>query len=312
MPPDARIAVVTTREKFFRLSVFLEQSPKRCERFYKFQKLFCPKKFQGYVDYEFRKSGKVFRKKLENRSELEKNSEIFSFGKNFSTNCSPGHLLLFCQPWIKIFAIVPKSSKTIQKPSRFQDFLSELLLCNCSSGHVESSFDNPAKKIPLKKHVLLVKVPKRRKTFCSTVNFSSFFLSTLRLLLRHTWLFFCQNQKNLTQSPKKDDNSKNNFCHFFFKILLRTREMPFWQPFHKFFAKSWILSLRDRERSKNYFSLQKNLQTFRWTRRLQFWQRYQTFWHQKWNNFAQQTKSFSKASSFQRNVLKLFLWTRWT
>ena len=171
MPPDARIAVVTTREKFFRLSVFLEQSPKRCERFYKFQKLFCPKKFQGYVDYEFRKSGKVFRKKLEKRSELEKNSEIFSFGKNFSTNCSPGHLLLFCQPWIKIFAIVPKSSKTIQKPSRFQDFLSELLLCNCSSGHVESSFDNPAKKIPLKKTRSSCQSPKKTKNLLFNSKF---------------------------------------------------------------------------------------------------------------------------------------------
>ena len=80
--------------------------------------------------------------------------------------------------------------------------------------------------------------------------------------------------------------------------------MPFWQPFHNFFAKSWILSLRDRKRPNNYFSLQKNLQTFRWTRRLQFWQSCQTFWHQKWNNSAQRPKSLSKASSFQRNVLK--------
>ena len=80
--------------------------------------------------------------------------------------------------------------------------------------------------------------------------------------------------------------------------------MPFWQPFHKFFTKSWILSLRDRKRPNNYFSLQKKLQTFRWTRRLQFWQSCQTFWHQKWNNFAQRPKSLSKASSFQRNVLK--------
>ena len=187
-----------------------------------------------------------------------------------------------------------------------------MLPCNWSSGHVESSFDNPAKKFPLKKTRFSCQSPKRRKTICSTVNFSTFFLCTLRLLLRHTWLFLCQNQKKLTQSPKKDDNSKNNFYHFFFKILLRTREMPFWQPFQQFLAKSWILSLRDRKSSDDYFSLQKNLQTFRWTRRLQFWQSCQIFWHQKWNNFAQRPKSLSKASSFQRNVLKLFLWTRWT
>ena len=204
--------------KIFPTKRFLEQSPKRCERFYKFQKLFCPKKIQGYVDYEFRKSGKVFRKKLENRSELEKNSKSFPFGKNFSTNCSPGHLLLFCQPWKKDFRHCPENFKYYPKIFKISRHLSEMLPCNWSSGHVESSFDNPAKKIPLKKHVLLVKVPKRRKTFCSTVNFSTFFLSTLRLLLRHTRLIFCQNQKNLTQSPKKDDNTKKNFVIFFQKF----------------------------------------------------------------------------------------------
>ena len=33
--------------------------------------------------------------------------------------------------------------------------------------------------------------------------------------------------------------------------------MPFWQPFQQFLAKSWILSLRDRERSNNYFPSKK-------------------------------------------------------
>ena len=42
-------------------------------------------------------------------------------------------------------AIVPKTSKIIQKFLSFQDFLSEMLRRKCSSGNVESSFDNPAK-----------------------------------------------------------------------------------------------------------------------------------------------------------------------
>ena len=161
---------------------------------------------------------------------MGKNSEFFSSKKIFSINCSPGHLLLFCQPWKMFSAVVPKISKTIQKSSRFQDLLSEMLLCNWSSEHVESSFDKPAKKIPVKIHVFLVKVQKRRKTVRSTVNFSTFFLCTLRLLFRHTWLFFCQNQKKLTQSPKKDDNSKYNFCHFFSRFCWGHVKCPFGNP----------------------------------------------------------------------------------
>ena len=271
-----------------------------------------PQKLPRICRLRFLQIWQSFSPEVRKSLRIGKNSEFSSSEKIFSINCSPGHLLLFCQPWKMFSAVVPKISKTIQKSSRFQDLLSAMLLCNWSSGHVESSFDNPAKKIPVKIHVFLVKVQKRRKTVGSTVNFSTFFLCTLRLLFRHTWLFFLSKSEKTHSKSEKDDNSKKNFCHFFLKILLRTREMPFWQPFHKFFGNSWILSLRDRKRSNNYFSFQKNLQTFPWTRRLQFWQRCQIFWHQKWNNFAQRQKNLSKASSFQRNVLKLFLWTRST
>ena len=99
-------------------------------------------------------------------------------------------------PTLKMFsAIVPQISKTIHKSSRFQDLLSEMLLCNWSSGHVESSFDNPAKKIPVKIHVFLVKVQKRRKTVCSTVIFSTFFLCTLRLCFETPDYFFLSKSK---------------------------------------------------------------------------------------------------------------------
>ena len=64
---------------------------------------------------------------------------------------------------LKVFsAIVPNFSKFIQKSLCFQDFLSETLLCKCSSGHVKSRFDNPAKIFPLKLQVFLVEVQKWR------------------------------------------------------------------------------------------------------------------------------------------------------
>ena len=66
-------------------------------------------------------------------------------------------------------AIVPKTSKVIQKSLSFQDFLSEMLLCKCSSGHVEKGFENPAKNFPVKIQVFLFKVQKRRKTNYSIV-----------------------------------------------------------------------------------------------------------------------------------------------
>ena len=77
-----------------------------------------------------------------------------------------------------------------------------------------------------------------------------------------------------------------------------------------FFAKIWLLSLRDQKRSKNYSPLQKSLKTFRCTRRLQFWD----IWQKntpKFNKFAQRPKTLSKVSSFHRNVLKMFLWRLW-
>ena len=114
----------------------------------------------------------------------------------------------------KISTIVPKTSKFIRKSWSFQDFLWEKLLCKFSSGHVESSFDNIAKNFPVKTQVFLSKSKKRRKTNCSRVFYLTFFLCTVRLLFRHTWLFFCQNQKKLTQSPKKDVININHFHHF--------------------------------------------------------------------------------------------------
>ena len=75
----------------------------------------------------------------------------------------------------------------------------------------------------------------------------------------------------------------------------------------KFFAKIWLLSLRDQKRSKNYYSLQKSLKTFRCTRRLQFWEIWQNI-HAKssiislndqkpWAKFLHSKETSQKCSS---------------
>ena len=110
--------------------------------------------------------------------------------------------------------------------------------------------------------------------------FSKSLLSTLRLLFRHTWIVFCAKIRNkLTQSPKRDVNSTNYFYHFFLKVLLRTREMHFEEPWQKFFAIRRLLSLRYRKRSNNYslvFSPEKTLKRSAATApRLQFQESWQ-------------------------------------
>ena len=71
-------------------------------------------------------------------------------------------------------AIVPKTSKIIRKTSSFQDFHSEMLLCKCSTGQVESFFDNPAKNFPAKSQDFLVKIQKDEKPIVQQI-FLAFF-----------------------------------------------------------------------------------------------------------------------------------------
>ena len=75
-------------------------------------------------------------------------------------------------------AIVPKNSKIIRKSPSFHDFVSEMLLRKCFSGHVKSSFDNRTKNFPVKIQVFLVKVQKRRKTIVQEYFFEVFTLYT--------------------------------------------------------------------------------------------------------------------------------------
>ena len=50
-----------------------------------------------------------------------------------------------------------------------------MLLCKCSSGHVESSFDNPAENFPVKTQVFLFKFQKRQKNQFFKSIFCDFF-----------------------------------------------------------------------------------------------------------------------------------------
>ena len=126
------------------------------------------------------------------------------FWKKVFIKCSRGHLLVFCQTWKKISATVPKTSKIIRKCSNFQDFLSEMLLCKCSSAHVESSSGNPAKIFPVKIQLFLVEVQKRRKFIFSREFFWRFSLCTLDYCFdTPDNCFFVKIRKNSIKVPKE-------------------------------------------------------------------------------------------------------------
>ena len=84
----------------------------------------------------------------------------------------------------------------------------------------------------------------------------------------------------------------------FFKVLLRTREMHFEEPWLKFFAKRRLLSLRYRKGSNNYslvFSPKKtSKRSAAPAPRLQFQESWQKNSRQKSNNFAQRPKNLSR------------------
>ena len=175
-------------------------------------------------------------------------------------------------------AIFPKTSKIIQKSLSFQDFLSEMLRRKCSSGNVKSSSDKPEKNFPVKMQFFLVKFQKRRKTNFLRVFFDVFPSVHLITVSTHLTIFLSKSEKKLTQSPKRDDARINYFCYFFSEFCYGHVKCTFSNPIkcHNFFAKRRLFSLREQKRSNNYYSLQKNIKTFRCIRGLQFWE----VWHQ--------------------------------
>ena len=111
--------------------------------------------------------------------------------------------MLFWQPWKSFSTIVPKTSKIIRKSWSFQDFFSKRLLLRGSSGHVESSFDNPAKNFPVKLQVFLVKVQEKRKTNFSKVFFDVFPSVHLITVSTHLTIFLPKSDKTPLKIPKE-------------------------------------------------------------------------------------------------------------
>ena len=160
-------------KNFFPTKRFLDQSPKKCERLYIFQKLFFPQKLPRIHRLRVSQLWQKFSLEVNNRTESEKRSN-FSLLKKIFHKLFP-RTSIAVLPSLKNFsAIVPKTSKIFRKSPSFQDFHSKNLLCKCSTGHVESILDNPAKNFTAKTQVFLVKIQKRRKTNCSTVLFDVF------------------------------------------------------------------------------------------------------------------------------------------
>ena len=146
-----------------------------------------------------------------------------------------------------------------------------MLLCKFSSGHVESSFDNIAKNFPVKTQVLLSKSKKRRKTNCSRVFFWPFSCVHLDYCFDTPDYFFCQNQKKLTESPKKDVISINHFHHFFSKFVEDT-----WKALlatcQKFFCQKLVTFAQKPKITKQLLFSPKKPQNVRCTHRLQLWE----------------------------------------
>ena len=119
MSLDARIAVVTTREKTFRLSVFWIKVQRSVKDYIILKKCFSPNTSTHSQNAGFANLAKVFttsRKNAQNR----KKSEFFSFQKSFSIFCSLGYLLLFCQPWKNFPPLSRKLQKLSERPEVFK------------------------------------------------------------------------------------------------------------------------------------------------------------------------------------------------
>ena len=125
------------------------------------------------------------------------------------------------------------------------------------SGHVESSFDNPAKNIPGKIHFFCQSPKKSKKTNCSRVFHWSFSNVHLDYCFDTPDISFCQNRKKNALKVRKKDDNIINYLIAFSQSLVEGTWNALLVNLLEFFAKSWILSPRDRKCSNNYVSLQK-------------------------------------------------------
>ena len=92
----------------------------------------------------------------------------------------------------------------------------------CSCGHVECSFDNPARTFPVEIQVYLIKFPKRRETIVEKFFPWNSVFSTLRLLFWNPWQIFVEIIKKVTQYLEKNTKSIIYLLHLFLKVLIWT------------------------------------------------------------------------------------------
>ena len=102
-----------------------------------------------------------------------------------------------------------------------------MLLFKGSFGHVEISFDNPAKKISGTTTGFSCQRPRKTKNQYFKTFFDVFTSVQLISVSTRLNIFFTKIRENFPKNPKRDDDSINYFYHFFLKVLLRTREMHF-------------------------------------------------------------------------------------
>ena len=126
---------------------------------------------------------------------------------------------MFLQTFFSVLATLKKNIRQcprnfiIQpKTWNFEQFLSETLLCKCSSGHIEFSFEIPAQFFPVNSKIFLVNVQNWWQTAFRKPFSGNFFGRTLLLQFWQTCHYFSE------KSPSFSAQSPNNWKKQFFKV----------------------------------------------------------------------------------------------
>ena len=170
-------------------------------------------------------------------------------------------------------------------------------------------FWQPCQKLSCKITGFSCQNPKKTKNQLLNGFIRRFFLCTLRLLFQQTWLIFLPKAERTHWKSKRDENSENYINQFFSKICwshvkcslatcrIVSPKFSYFRSESKNDQRITLLSKGASKRSAAPVGCSS--------------EKFDKTSHQKFKNFAQRPKTLSKVSSFQRNVLKLFLWTLW-
>ena len=120
---------------------------------------------------------------------------------------------------MKKFVNVPETSLLSRKTWNFEQFLSETLLCKCSSGHIEISFDIPAQFCTVNSKFFLVNVQKWWQVSYPKIFFRIFYRTdTYATVSTNVPLFFLKKSKFLcskSEQVKKKQFFKVKFPQMF-------------------------------------------------------------------------------------------------